>query len=51
MYSIFSLSVIYHPSISNTFNFIIDNAYIGFALPKTSVKVDIFFLVHILLLV
>ena len=46
MYSIFSLSVTYHPSISNTFNFIMNNVYIGSALSKTSVEVDILFLVR-----
>jgi len=40
-----------HPNTSDTSNSIMDNTYINSTLPKTFVKVDIFFLVYILLLV
>ena len=43
------ISIIYYLSTSNTFDSIMDNNYLSFVLPKTSVKVNILLLVHTLL--
>jgi len=44
-------AVTYYLSTSNISDSIIDNNYIGSAPPKTFTKVDILYLIHILLLV
>jgi len=45
------ISITYYLSTFNIFDSIMDNNYLSFVLPKTSMKVDILLLVHTLLLV